>query len=130
MAATNGAVLAEMQGSSLQNAFAQAGGQGQGVGPQNLDILQIVIPGSMMYDGSISVAVNVDYTGAVHNPAVSPTNGTRLGVFESNLASSATTAQHFAAAFTNPSLQDILQVINFGGNISYWLDSKGVAHGS
>jgi hypothetical protein len=130
MAATLYAMLARVFASSLQNAFAQPGGQGQGIGPQNLDLLQIVVPGEIAYDGSVTVAVNVDYTGAVHNPASSPTNGTRLGVFASNLASTATTAQHFAAAFSNPSQYDILQVINAGGNVSYYLSYAGVATGS
>lgn len=129
MPATTQAVLARVFGSSLQVAFAQPGGNGMGIGPQNLDILQILIPGQET-EGTPTIAVNVDYTGAVHNPASSPTNGTRLGVYQSNLTSSATTAQHFAAAFSNPSLQDILQVANDGGNISYYLNYQGVATGS
>jgi hypothetical protein len=30
----------------------------------------------------------------------------------------------------NPAQEDIIQVINLGGNISYWLDYVLVAHGS
>ncbi len=125
-AATLTAVLARMFGSTLKCAFAQLTGQAT---PQNLDLIQIVIPGSNP-SNLPTVAVNVDYTGAVHNPAVAPTDGTRIGVFSTLLASSATTAQFFAAAFANTSQLDILQVANLGGNISYWLDYLGVAHGA
>lgn len=126
MAATSEAALVQAQGSSLQNAFAQINPSN----PQNLDLLQIVIPGDNPGASSPTVAVNVDYTGAVHNPAVSPTNGTRIGVFQSPLISGGTTAQYFAAAFTNPQQQDLIQVINVGGNISYYLNYLGVATGS
>lgn len=57
------------------------------------------------------------------------TNGTRVGVFQTTLSSSATIAQLFANAFTNLSNQDILQVVSpNGGSIVYYLDSLGVAH--
>lgn len=128
MPATAGAMLIKVQGSSLQNAFAQL--TGNGVGPQNLDLLQIVVPGDNASSAPPVVLLNVDYTGAVHNPAVSPTNGTRIGVFQSPLISGGTTAQYFAAAFTNPQLQDIIHVRNIGGNISYYLSATGVATGS
>jgi hypothetical protein len=127
MAATTTAVLAQMFGSSLKNAFAQTTTQAT---PQNLDILQINIPGDNA-SNLPTVAVNVDWTGVVHNPAVAPTDGTRAGVYMAgNLLASATTAQFFANAFANPSLLDILQVVNLGGKISYWLDYLGVAHGA
>jgi hypothetical protein len=127
MAATTFAHLQRMLGSSLQNAFAQL--TGQGIAAQNLDLIQIVIPGDIAYN-TPTVALNVDYTGTVHNPAAAPTNGTRIGVFFSNLASSATTAQFFASAFANSALLDILQNINQSGSITYWLDYLGVAHGA
>ena len=132
--ATLYAVLERIQGQSLQAAYAQL--TGQGIAPQNLDILQITVPGTV--PGTVNantpiVALNVDFTGAVHNPAVSPTDGTRLGVFHAiDQAAASTTAQMFASAFrwnVNQQL-DILQVTNIGGNISYWLDFLGVAHGS
>ena len=104
-------------GSTVATAFPQVNGYAQ-----NLDLLQIVDKGG-------SVLLNVDYTGTVHNPASSSTNGTRIGVFQTTLASG-TTAALFANAFSNPSQQDILQVINTGGNIHYYLDYQGVAHGS
>lgn len=107
-------------GSTLAGAFPQV--TGQGIGAQNLDLLQIVGPG-------LVVLLNVDSTGVVHNPAVSPTNGTRVGQFFTNLASG-TTAALFASAFANPSQLDILQAINAGGNIHYNLNFQGVAAGS
>lgn len=97
--------------------------QPPGVSP-NLDLLQIIEVNSG------SVLLNVDSNGTVHNPAVNPTSGTRIGQFASRLTSSATTAQLFADAFANPSNLDIVQIINAGGNIHYWLDNAGVAHGS
>lgn len=120
MAATNQAYIGRYNGSSLQNAFAQLNGGTA----QNLDLIQIVDQG----DG---VVLNVDYTGAVHNPAVSATAGTRIGVFYTRLASGSTTAQFFADVFEpNTPNNDIIQVINTGGNISYYLTYAGVAHGS
>ena len=127
MAATTTAVLAQMFGATLKLAFPQTTTQATA---QNLDILQINIPGDNA-SNLPTVAVNVDWTGAVHNPAVAPTDGTRAGVYMAgNLLASATTAQFFANAFANPALLDILQVVNLGGNISYWLDYLGVAHGA
>jgi hypothetical protein len=108
-------------GTTVAGAFPQT--TGQGIGNLNLDLLQIVGLGD-------SVLLNVDSTGTVHNPAVSPSNGTRIGVFQTNLTSSATTAQLFASAFANPSQLDILQVVNLGLNVHYYLDYLGVAHGS
>lgn len=105
------------QGLTLATAFPQVQGFAQ-----NLDLLQIVGPG-------LTVLLNVDSTGAVHNPAVSPTNGTRIGVFGTGLASG-TTAALFASAFANPAQLDIVQAINAGGNIHYNLNFQGVAAGS
>lgn len=121
MAATPTAMLQSQPGASVLTAWPQV--TPNGVASQNLDLLQIVGEGDL-------VILNVDYTGAVHKPAVSATNGTRVGQFQTRLASSATTAQLFADTFANPSLLDILQVVNLGGNISYYLDYLGVAHGS
>ena len=95
---------------------------------QNLDLLQILVEGGGTV-GTPSLVLNVDYLGKVHNPPANPTNGTVLGVFFSPIVQT-TTAGYFAAAFDNPLLLDILQVINPGGNISYWLDYLGVAHGA
>ena len=124
MAATSTSVYKQVSsqtGTTLAGAFPQVSGYAQ-----NLDLLQIVSK-----KGG-TVLLNVDYLGSVHNPASANTNGTRVGVFATNFASSdsATTAQLFADAFTNPSLLDILQVINAGGNIHYYLNYLGVASGS
>jgi len=132
--ATLYAALKRQPGSSLQAAYPQL--TGQGVGSQNLDILQITIPGGVpgtANAGKPIVALNVDYTGVVHNPASNPTDGVREGVYHAiDQTSSSTTAQLFASAFrwNVNQQQDILQIINVGGNISYWLDYLGVAHGS
>jgi hypothetical protein len=102
--------------------------------PPNLDILQIMVPGDNSNDAPL-VALNVDFTGAVHKPAVNPTKGTRFGVFYAiDQTSSATTAQLFASVWkwnvSQGAQADVFQVVNQGGNISYWLDYLGVAHGS
>lgn len=64
--------------------------------------------------------------------SVSGTNGTRIAPQPTNFAPAdgPTLAQLFADTFANPSQQDILQVINAGGNIHYYVDYLGVAHGS
>jgi hypothetical protein len=108
-------------GTTVAGAFPQT--TGQGVGGLNLDLLQIVQEGG-------NVILNVDSNGTVHNPAVSPTNGTRIGQFLTTLTGSPSTANLFANAFANLSQLDILQVVNEGGNVHYWLDFLGVAHGS
>lgn len=122
-AATPTAVYQSQPGTSVAAAWPQV--TPNGVGNQNLDLLQIVDN-----NGGV-VLLNVDKSGTVHSPAVAATNGTRVGVFQTSLSSSATTAQLFADAFTNPSLLDILQVVSpVGGNVVYWLDALGVSHGS
>jgi hypothetical protein len=96
---------------------------------QNQDLLQIVGQGG-------SILLNVDSAGTVHKPAVSATTAaggvgaTRIGQFQSRLSISASTAQLFADAFSNPSQLDIVQVINQGGNVHYNLNYLGVAAGS
>ena len=119
MAATREAILGQLGGTSWATALPQV--TPNGVAPQNLDILQIVdITGQ-------SVLLNVDYLGAVHNPASGATNGTRCGVFATTLASG-TTAALFANAFTNPYNSDILQVVSPGGNVPKYIDYLGVSH--
>lgn len=125
MAATNFAVLAQISGTSWANAFPQVGGPAQ-----NRDILQIVD------DSGMNVLVNVDYQGVVHNPAVNPTlvagtaGATRLGQFRvTGLDGTASTAALFANAFSNPSNQDIVQIISpTGGSIVNYIDYQGVSH--
>jgi hypothetical protein len=64
--------------------------------------------------------------------AIPYTVGTRIGRFDTDfsLSSTYTTAQLFADAFKNPSNLDIFQGINIGGNVHYYLDYQGAAHGS
>jgi hypothetical protein len=125
-------VLAPVQGQSLQTAYAQINPGN----PQNLDIIQITVPGEPGVSNSPTpiCILNVDFAGVVHSPAVSPTNGTRAGVFSAiDLTPNATVAQLFASAWrwnSTNSKADILQVVNIGGNISYWLDYLGVSHGA
>ena len=126
-------VLGTFFGSSLQNAFAQINPSN----PQNLDILQITVPGSPGVSNSPTpiVVLNVTFAGVVNSPASNPTNGTRIGVFHAiDLTPNATVAQLFADVWkwnaTQGAKADILQVVNIGGNISYWLDFLGVAHGA
>jgi hypothetical protein len=109
------------QGTTLATAFPQV--SPNGVGNQNLDLIQIVDFGGL-------VVLNVDYQGNVHNPAVSATNGTRIGQFLTRLASGSSTANFFADAFSNPSQQDIIQAANIGQNIHYNLNYLGVSSGS
>lgn len=117
------ALLQSQPGANVAGAWPQV--TPNGVASQNLDLIQIVD------NNGLSVLCNVDSTGAVHTPAVSPTNGTRIGQFVSRLSSSATTAQLFADAFTNPSQLDIIQVIvPNSGSVHYSLSYQGVASGS
>jgi hypothetical protein len=120
MAPTGTAVYQQastQQGSTLATAYTN---------PSNLDLLQIVSK-----KGG-AVLLNVDHAGAVHKPASGATGDTIIGDFATNFQSSdnATVAQLFADTFSNPSKQDIIQAINIGGNVHYYLDFQGVAHGS
>ncbi len=117
MAATATAMLQQKNGTSWATAYPQVGGISS-----NYDILQIVDEGN-------GVLLNVDYAGVVHNPASAATgDNTRVGQFQTRLASG-TTAALFADAFDNPSNLDFIQVINpSGGNIVKYIDYLGVAH--
>jgi hypothetical protein len=99
--------------------FAQAGNNGEFVIVSN-DTTTITV--------TTSTQVNETHAGT----ALPYTVGTRVGRFATDfgVGDTYTTAELFANTFTNPSLQDILQVINAGGNIHYYLDYLGVAHGS
>jgi hypothetical protein len=124
MAATGTALIQQQPGSSWDNAWPQV--TPNGVGSQNLDLLQIVSQGEPGI--APTVLLNVSHAGVVNNPASGATNGTRVGQFHTNLASG-TTAQLFADAFANLSLLDILQVISpTGGSIVNYLDYLGVSH--
>jgi hypothetical protein len=124
-AATPTALIEQIPGSSLLNAFQNVGGP-----LLNLDIIQII-------DGNGNIILNVDKAGVVRFPASNATTSaggvagqTRLGQFKTYLTGAQTVATLFASAFSNPSLLDILQIVNIGGNVSYWLDYLGVAHGA
>lgn len=76
----------------------------------------------------------------IQSAALAPTAKTRIGEFKTNLSVTATVAQLFQSAFF-PANQgaiaiaagaspDILWIVNEGGNVSYYLDAAGVAHGS
>jgi hypothetical protein len=127
LAPSQNCLISRNLGSSVLNAWPQPTSQA-GIFPR-LDLLQITMQGD-------HILLNVDYTGAVHYPAVNPTklNGignARIGNFYTRLNSSATLAQLSADTWTNnPALEDIIQVMNLGGNISYWLDYTLIAHGS
>jgi hypothetical protein len=129
MAATRETILGQLQTpqggpATVAGAFPQV--TPNATGPQNLDLIQIVDEGGL-------VLVNVDYQGTVGKNPVSPTNGVRVRQVRTLLAATATTAQIFADAFypnANQDQSDILQVVNPGGNIHYYLDYTGTAHGS
>ncbi len=120
MAATSTALITQQPGTSWDTAWPQV--TPNGVASQNLDLIQIVDEGQ-------GVVLNVDHAGVVHNPASGATSGTRVGVFQTILASGNTTAHYFANAFANPSNLDILQVITpSAGSIAKYLDYLGVSH--
>jgi len=126
--ATNNCLLSRNLGASVLTAWPQ--NNGSGIAGQFLDLIQIVDEGG-------AVVLNLDFAGAVHYPAVAATNGTRIGQFLTRfgLAGSGlpitTLAQVMADTWTdNPAQQDIIQVINVGGNISYRWNYLGVASGS
>jgi Ice-binding-like len=124
---TNNCLISRNLGSSVLTAWPQP--TSQGVGAPKLDIIQIVNQGEG--GKGLNVVLNVDFAGVVHYPAVNPTDGTRLGQYFTRLNSSATLAAlSFDTWTNNPAQEDIIQVINIGGNISYWLDYVLVAHGA
>jgi hypothetical protein len=127
-AATGQCLISRNLGASVITAWPQV--TPNKLAPQFLDLVQIVGEGGF-------VVLNVDYQGGVHYPAIFPTNGTRLGQYFTRLQALnnlglpvATLAAVMADAFKNFDQEDIIQVINIGGNISYWWDYLGVAHGS
>lgn len=130
MSATTYSLMRRYEGQSLLLAF-----------PDNeslADILQIENQGGQ-------VIVSVSYNGTVNFNASGLTSTTGqggAGLYTLNRqldrkyrtvpgTTITTVAQAFAAAFPlNPQNQDIIQVINIGGAISYWVDVQGMAHGS
>lgn len=126
---TNGSslncLISRNLGSSVLTAWPQPTSQ-TGLFPK-LDLIQI-------FDQGGACVLNVDYTGTVNYPAVNPTNGVRIGVFFTRLNPLTTSVSLAALSLdtwtNNPAQEDIIQVINLGGAISYWIDYVLVAHGS
>lgn len=119
MAATLTAMLQSQPGTSVDAAWPQV--TKNGVAAQNLDLIQIV-------DNGGRILFKVNHSGVV-SAGPSGTNGTRIGVFQSRLGTTATRAQVFADAFANPSRLDILHVVKpTGGLLVYYLDYLGVSH--
>lgn len=123
---TSECLISRNQGQSVLLAWPQ---NSPGVQGQFLDLVQIVDEGG-------NYVLNVDFSGAVHYPAILPTNGVRGGQYLTRYGLSGsglpitTLSQVMHDTFTNPSNLDIYQVINNGGNISWWWNSEGVATGS
>jgi len=136
MPATNGALLAQYQSYAastpvVASAFTDNTSQA--------DLLQIA------NDDGTAILAAVDYTGTVQFNASGLTaslgsggtgkytlNRQVIGQFRTNPGTTITTvAQAFAAAFpTNPQNQDIIQIVQQGANVAYYVDSLGVSHGS
>jgi hypothetical protein len=92
--------------------------------------------GKFIVTGSTTTTITVATTtqsNETHAATLVPyTAGTRIGRFTSDFspADTYTLAQLVANTFTNPSNLDIFQAVNVGGNVHYYLDYLGVAHGS
>ena len=116
-------LISQNLGSSVLTAWPQI--TTQGTIQQFLDLVQIVDEGGL-------VVLNVNFAGQVNYPAASPTNGARLGQYYTRTSGYPNTPLPtlMADTFTNPSQLDIIQIINLGGNISYWWNYLGVAYGS
>jgi hypothetical protein len=124
-AATLNAVQQAQPGASVLTAWPQPTTQGIA---STFDLIHIANYG-------LETLVVVNYQGTVlRNTGTTPpasSAGYLVGKFLTRLTSAATTAQIFADVWSqNNTNDDILQVVNVGGNISYWLDFLGVAHGS
>jgi hypothetical protein len=119
--ATVQCLLSRNLGSSLLNAWPQVtydGGQSK-----FLDLVQIVDEGGVC-------VLNLNYAGVCNFPASNVTAGTRIGVYYTRLDATYTLAQVVADTWKNWDMEDIIQVINVGGNISYIWNWLGVASGS
>ncbi len=137
MAATNGALLAQYQSYATSAPFlASAFTDNQ----SGADLLQIANGA-----GAVVMAVRKDGTVNFNASGLTPTFGSSaagsytvnrqvVGLFRTRQVDSSsitTVALAVASAFPlNPQSLDIIQVIQEGGNVGYYLDSVGVAHGS
>jgi len=137
MAATNGALLAQYQSYATSAPFlASAFTDNQ----SGADLLQIA-------NGNGTVVLAVRQNGTVNFNAAGLTavfgssaassytyNRQVIGLFrtrQTDASSITTAALAIASAFPlNPQSLDIIQVVAEGGNVGYFLDSSGVAHGS
>lgn len=117
-------LISRNQGQSVPTAWPQVNTS------QNMDLIQIVD------NNGEQILLNVDFAGVVHFPALNPTTTAggvgqvRIGQYVTRLALTNTLAQIMQDAFKNWDNEDIIQVQNIGGAISYWWDYLGVAHGA
>lgn len=120
MAATKNAVQQQYAGpttSSKTTLLAAAFGISGALSTQ--DLLQIVDPvGKVVY--------SIDSTGTANDNPSTPSGTAVLGQFQAHTGS--TRAQYVASAFANPSNLDIIQVVQPGGNVAYYIDYQGVTH--
>lgn len=130
MSATTYSLMRRYEGQSLLLAF-----------PDNeslADILQIENQGgqvivSVSYNGTVNFnASGLTFTTGQGGAGLYTLNRQLDGKYRTVPGTTITTvAQAFAAAFPlNPQNQDIIQVINIGGSVGYYIDYTGVAHGS
>jgi hypothetical protein len=79
---------------------------------------------------TVTTSTQVNETQAA--TAIPYTRGTRIGRFDTDFTLGATYSltSLLANVFTNPSKLDIFQAVNEGGNVHYYLDYTGTAHGS
>lgn len=103
MPATSQALIKRYLGDSLQSTF---------FNPSQSDLLQIIHPDSGQVIWKLDFEENV-----VNNPA-SWTKGAIIGQF---------LGQNFQTAFSNSENLDIIQIVNVGGNIIWYLTYDGVA---
>lgn len=83
------------------------------------DLLQIVDPFG-------KVVFNIDVFGVANDNPASPSATAILGQFQAH--SGSTRAQYIASAFANPSNLDIIQIVQPGGNVAYYVDYLGNVH--
>lgn len=83
--------------------------------PSSLDLLQVINEGG-------KIVWSLSSTGVVALNPASPTSEPLLARLQGS--------SFLNAIGFNPASLDILQIRNVGGNISFWLDSTGTAHGS
>ena len=104
MAATNGTLTGVYQGSSYATAFTN---------PESLDLIQVINEGG-------KVVWNLTSAGVANTNPASYTGNALLGQYFGS---------SFAAAFTNPSSLDLIQIVSpTGESIVNYVNYAGVAH--